>query len=62
MQIRNRRLQPEDELELTLEIENTGERDGEEVVQLYIRDCYASMVRPVMELAGFCRTLFRAGE
>ena len=62
MQIRNRRLQPEDELELTLEIENTGERDGEEVVQLYIRDCYASMVRPVMELAGFCRTFIRAGE
>lgn len=61
MQIRNCRLQPEDELELTLEIENTGERDGEEVVQLYIRDYYASMVRPVMELAGFCRTFIRAG-
>ena len=30
-----------------------GERDGEEVVQLYIHDCVASRVRPVRELKGF---------
>ena len=42
--------------------ENSGKTDGQEVVQLYIRDCYASMVRPVMELAGFYRVSLKAGE
>ncbi|HEX2908282.1 MAG TPA: glycoside hydrolase family 3 N-terminal domain-containing protein, partial [Phototrophicaceae bacterium] len=34
-------------------VTNTGSRAGEEIVQLYIRDCTASMVRPVKELKGF---------
>jgi beta-glucosidase len=34
-------------------VTNTGTRAGEEIVQLYIRDCVASMVRPVKELKGF---------
>ncbi|MEI2396163.1 fibronectin type III-like domain-contianing protein [Paenibacillus phytohabitans] len=38
---------------MQINVTNTGEVFGEEVVQLYIRDPYASMVRPVMELAGF---------
>lgn len=62
MQITNRSLKPDEALELTLEIENSGGRDGDEVVQVYVRDCYASMVRPVMELAGFYRVFIRAGE
>lgn len=34
---------------------NTGDRDGEEVVQLYIRDVVCSITRPVKELKGFQR-------
>ena len=43
-------------------VENTGECDGDEVVQLYMRDPQASMVRPVMELAGFSRVFLKKGE
>ncbi|MFZ6011917.1 MAG: glycoside hydrolase family 3 C-terminal domain-containing protein [Bacteroidota bacterium] len=43
-------------------ITNTGTRDGDEVVQLYIRDMLASVARPVMELKGFQRIHLKAGE
>lgn len=48
-------LNPNDILTLSLDIKNTGEVTGDEIVQLYVRDKFASMVRPVMELAGFRR-------
>ncbi|MBA4145589.1 MAG: beta-1,3-glucosyltransferase, partial [Cytophaga sp.] len=41
---------------------NTGSRDGEEVVQLYIRDVLATVARPVLELKGFQRVALKAGE
>ena len=41
---------------------NTGERTGDEVVQLYLTDRYASMTRPVKELAGFKRVTLEPGE
>lgn len=43
-------------------ITNTGAYDGDEVVQLYIKDLYASVVRPVMELKGFQRIHLKKGE
>jgi len=43
-------------------IKNTGTRDGDEVVQLYIRDLLSSVARPVMELKGFQRIHLKAGE
>ncbi len=42
-------------LEVRCEIRNGGERPGEEVVQLYVRDQVASCTRPIQELKGFCR-------
>ena len=45
----------QDEIHISVDIENTGERDGEEVVQLYYTDEVAAMVRPSLELAGFKR-------
>ena len=42
--------------------ENTGKYDGEEVVQLYIRDYFASMVRPIQELKGYQKITLKAGE
>jgi len=49
-------------LTVSAEVENTGRRAGDEVVQLYIRDVVASMTRPVKELKGFQRVSLQAGE
>ena len=46
----------------TITVENTGARDADEVVQLYIRDMVASISRPVKELKGFQRIHLVAGE
>lgn len=43
-------------------LQNTGALDGDEVVQLYIRDMLASVARPVLELKGFQRIRLKAGE
>lgn len=46
---------PTETLSVTVDVENTGERAGTEVVQLYIRDTAASITRPVKELKAFER-------
>ena len=51
-----------DSIEVTVEVKNTGDRAGEEVVQLYIRDLVASIVRPVKELKDFEKILLQPGE
>lgn len=43
-------------------VTNTGKRDGDEVVQLYIRDILSSVSQPVMQLKGFERIHLKAGE
>jgi beta-glucosidase len=43
-------------------VTNTGDRTGDEVVQLYVRDEYASVVRPVMELKRFQRITLKPGQ
>ena len=47
---------------VTAEIANTGARDGEEVVQLYVYDQLSSMIRPEFSLVGFGRVSIPAGE
>jgi len=47
---------------VSVEVENTGRRAGDEVVQLYIRDLVATMTRPVKELKGFQRITLQPGE
>ncbi len=49
-------------LKATVTVSNTGNRDADEVVQLYIRDLQASISRPVKELKGFRRIHLKAGE
>ena len=51
-----------DTLEAKFKISNIGEYAGDEVVQLYIRDLFASVARPVMELKGFKRVHLGIGE
>ena len=43
-------------------VTNTGNRDGKEIVQLYIRDVVGSITRPVKELKGFEKIFLKAGE
>jgi len=47
---------------VSLRITNASDREGDEVVQLYIHDELASVARPVMELKGFQRVHFRPWE
>jgi beta-glucosidase len=49
-------------LAISLKVTNSGSSAGDEVVQLYIRDEYASMPRPVRELKGYVRLTLQPGE
>ena len=55
-------IKPTENVQATVEVENTGTRDGAEVVQLYLHDVAASISRPVKELKGFERVVLRKGE
>ena len=55
-------ISPRESVRVSLSVKNIGERDGDEVIQLYLRDVRASMARPVKELAGFKRIHLKAGE
>ena len=55
-------IRPDEPLMLSLDLSNTGDLAGDEVVQLYVTDRYASMTRPVQELVGFARVHLKAGE
>jgi beta-glucosidase len=50
------------ETTIRADLHNVGERDGDEVVQLYVHDREASVTRPVAELRGFKRLRLRPGE
>lgn len=62
MKLSSKRLRPDGGIEVKCNLKNTGSVAGTEIVQLYVKDCYASMVRPCMELAGFRRVTLNAGE
>jgi beta-glucosidase len=47
---------------VSIEVKNTGEVEGAEIVQLYIRDCLSSVTRPIKELKGFERINLNPGE
>ncbi|WP_426278092.1 beta-glucosidase BglX [Chryseobacterium sp. S-02] len=49
-------------LNISVNIANTGKYDGEEVVQLYVRDLFGKVVRPVKELKGFQKVFIKKGE
>jgi len=49
-------------VKVSVEVENTGKYKGDEVVQLYLRDLYSSVARPVKELKGYRRVTLKPGE
>ncbi len=58
----SRSLKKGDSLEASVTVKNTGKREGETVVQLYIQDVTASMSRPVKELKNFQKIMLKPGE
>ncbi len=55
-------IEPDQEATVSVDVTNTGNRKGDEVVQLYIRDELSSVTRPVRELKGFRRITLEPGE
>jgi len=55
-------ISPADRAEVSVTVKNTGNRAGDEIVQLYIRDMVSSVTRPVMELKDFKRVPLAPGE
>lgn len=53
---------PNEAITASIKVTNTGKMDGDEVVQLYIRDKVSSATRPVKELKDFRRISLKAGE
>lgn len=51
-----------DSLRVSIDVTNTGSREGSEVVQLYIRDLVGSITRPVKELKDFQKISLKPGE
>jgi beta-glucosidase len=49
-------------VKVSVEVTNSGERDGDEIVQLYIRDLVSTVTRPVQELKDFTRIHLAKGE
>ncbi|MBK7499100.1 MAG: beta-glucosidase BglX [Ignavibacteriales bacterium] len=52
----------EDSIIVSVKVKNTGNYDGEEVVQLYVQDLVGSVTRPVKELKGFKKIMLKRGE
>jgi beta-glucosidase len=55
-------ISPDEQLTVTIDVTNTGNRAGQEVVQLYVRDVAAQVSRPEKELRGFAKVALEPGE
>ena len=62
LKIKNHSIAPEECLEFSFKVRNTGAYDGDEVAQIYVRDKVSSVVRPALELVGFQRVSLAKGE
>lgn len=62
MSLNKAKITPADKLDIAVTITNSGDYDGEEVVQLYTRQLVGSIARPVKELKGFQKIFLKKGE
>src|SRR5262249_1442849 len=53
---------PDDRLIVSVDVTNTGQRAGQEIVQLYVQDVASRLVRPPKELKGFAKVALAPGE
>ena len=58
----NNEVTTDGELQVTFTIKNMGNYQGDEVAQLYIRDCFSSIARPTKQLVGFARVELAVNE
>lgn len=62
LRVDKKQVQPDESVQVSVEVCNTGKVEGTEVVQLYIRDLYSAPTRPVRELKDFARVSLKPGE
>lgn len=62
LKISKTEIRPDEPVTVSIDVTNTGNREGDEIVQLYIRDEYSSATRPVKELKDFKRVSLKNGE
>ena len=62
LQLSKKKINSNEQLEVLVTVTNTGKFDGEEIVQLYLRDKVGSIVRPVKELKDFKKIKLNIGE
>jgi beta-glucosidase len=62
LQLSKKKIKRNEKLSVAFELTNTGKYEGEEIVQLYIRDKVGSIVRPVKELKDFVKVKLKPGE
>lgn len=62
LQLSDKIMHSKEKLQVSVQVKNTGHRAGTEIVQLYVCDPCASLVRPVQQLRGFCHVSLRPGE
>jgi beta-glucosidase len=62
MHLSSNEIAPDGTIDVSVDITNTGSRDGVEIAQMYIRDCFSCVSRPVKELKGFSRVSLKSGE
>ena len=62
LQLDKKIMKPTENLQVKIQVKNTGKYDGEEVVQLYIRDIYASVAQPVKKLKACQKISLKSGE
>jgi len=62
LKLSKKKMTKDEQIEVSLTITNTGKYNGEEIVQLYIRDLVGSIVRPVKDLKDFNKIPLKIGE
>lgn len=60
--LEKKRIKPDESTRVLVDVTNTGKVAGDEVVQMYVRDCISSVTRPVKELKGFQRIRLEPGQ
>lgn len=55
-------INPDDTLKVMVDVKNTGQREGQEVVQVYVRDVKSTLSRPEKELKAFAKVSLKPGE
>jgi beta-glucosidase len=62
LRLSSQQIRADGRITVSVDVENTGQRAGDEVVQLYLRDMVSSVARPVRELKGFQRITLKPGQ